>query len=87
MDQAYKMNTRCQFDDQVLFFSDFHWAFLWVLAAVIVDNDSVRVPHKGTDKPKKTTHQNNAPSISIKIWKYMYCIDLTAKAKVRPLLG
>ena len=47
------MNTRCQFDDQVLFFSDFHWAFLWVLAAVVVDNDSVRVPHKGTDKPKR----------------------------------
>ena len=43
------MNTRCQSS----FFSDFHWAFLWVLAAVVMDDDSVRVPHKGTDKPKR----------------------------------
>lgn len=51
-----KMNTAVTLINKLCFqvlYSDFHWALFGVFTTVIVNYDSVRIPHKGTETEKK----------------------------------
>lgn len=61
------MNTAVTLINKLCFqvlYSDFHWALLGVFTTVIVNNDSIRIPHKGTETEKKNMVLNINPILN-----------------------
>lgn len=52
------MNTAVTLINKLCFqvlYSDFHWALFGVFTTVIVNNDSIGIPHKGTETGEQKT--------------------------------
>lgn len=61
------MNTAVTLINKLCFqvlYSDFHWALFGVFTTVIVNNDSIRIPHKGTETEKENMVLNINPILN-----------------------